>query len=245
MSRAIHSKSRTIRLPDHVYVQLKQLNEVYDKFEEENDRQPSIKELANIMGVKEDTIRTLIRHRKTPISIDSTINDDEESELIDFIPDDTNLVKDYENKNVGEIDYRIDNKLYLKDFKYQNKNHDNNINIDFYSDKEDKLNLVIVVKNGNTFTVTFAFLSMYDKSYIRDTVDTTKWCQTDFINASKIALINNKKNSKYTYTVTDTKNSISSVVKAFNKNRRDFPSRYRKFKVKLDAAIANPLPSPL
>ena len=103
----------------------------------------------------------------------------------------------------------------------------------------------LVVKNGNTFTVTFAFLSMYDKSYISDTVDTTKWCQTDFINASKIALINNKKNSKYTYTVTDTKNSISSVVKAFNKNRRDFPSRYRKFKVKLDAAIANPLPSPL
>ena len=64
---------------------------------------------------------------------------------------DGEVVKDYENKNVGEIDYRIDNKFYLKDFKYQNKNHDNNINIDFYSDKEDKLNLVIVVKNGNIY----------------------------------------------------------------------------------------------
>ena len=59
--------------------------------------------------------------------------------------------KDYENKNNNDLDYRIDNKFYLKDFKYYKENKDNDINIDYYSDTKDKLNLVIIVKNGNIY----------------------------------------------------------------------------------------------
>lgn len=59
--------------------------------------------------------------------------------------------KDYENKNNNDLDYRIDNKFYLKDFKYYKENKDNDINIDYYSDSRDKLNLVIIVKNGNIY----------------------------------------------------------------------------------------------
>ena len=64
---------------------------------------------------------------------------------------DGEIVKDYNNKVEGKIDYKIDNTLYLKDFKYHKKNNDSGINIDYYSDKEDKLNLVIVLKNGNIY----------------------------------------------------------------------------------------------
>ena len=64
---------------------------------------------------------------------------------------DGSVVKDYENKNNDNLDYRIDNKFYLKDFKYHNSNNDNNINIEMYSDKKEKLNLVIVFKNGNIY----------------------------------------------------------------------------------------------
>ena len=64
---------------------------------------------------------------------------------------DGKVVKDYENKKVDEIDYRIDNKFYLKDFKYQSKFKDNNINIDMYSEDKSKLNLTIVFKNGNIY----------------------------------------------------------------------------------------------
>ena len=49
------------------------------------------------------------------------------------------------------MDYRIDNKFYLKDFKYHKENKDNNINIDMYSDTSEKLNLVIIFKNGNIY----------------------------------------------------------------------------------------------
>lgn len=64
---------------------------------------------------------------------------------------DGEVVKDYNNKNNEKIDYKIDNTFYLKDFKYHDKNHDNNINIEYYSDKEDKLNLVVIFKNGNIY----------------------------------------------------------------------------------------------
>ena len=64
---------------------------------------------------------------------------------------DGEVVKDYNNKNNDKIDYKIDNTFYLKDFKYHDKNHDNNINIEYYSDKEDKLNLVVIFKNGNIY----------------------------------------------------------------------------------------------
>lgn len=64
---------------------------------------------------------------------------------------DGEVVKDYKNKNDGNLDYRIDNKFYLKDFKYHMQNKDNNINIDFYSENSEKLNLIIVIKNGNIY----------------------------------------------------------------------------------------------
>ena len=64
---------------------------------------------------------------------------------------DGSIVKDYINKHDDKIDYRIDNTLYLKDFKYSYKNSDNNINIDYYNDEDKKLNLVIAVKNGNIY----------------------------------------------------------------------------------------------
>jgi len=64
---------------------------------------------------------------------------------------DGKVVKDYVNKNSDNLDYRIDNKFYLKDFKYHNENKDNGINIDMYSDTKEKLNLIIVFKNGNIY----------------------------------------------------------------------------------------------
>ena len=64
---------------------------------------------------------------------------------------DGKVVKDYQNKNSDNLDYRIDNKFYLKDFKYQDSIKDSNVNINMYSDTKEKLNLIIVFKNGNIY----------------------------------------------------------------------------------------------
>jgi RNA polymerase primary sigma factor len=115
MTRAIHEKSRIIRMPNYTHAKLKQLSQIYDKYVEEHDRQPSIKELAKLMNVKEDTVRTLINYRKTPISIDSKINDEDDSELIDFIPDGTNIIKNYEDNDLKNQLFKLFKEARLTD----------------------------------------------------------------------------------------------------------------------------------
>ncbi len=64
---------------------------------------------------------------------------------------DGTVVKDYENNDSKDLDYRIDNKFYLKDFaKHENINKEN-VNLDIYSQEEDNLDLKIIVKNGNIY----------------------------------------------------------------------------------------------
>ncbi len=64
---------------------------------------------------------------------------------------DGNIIKDYKNDNVDELDYEIDNNFYLKDFKYKNNLTKENLDIDVYSNSKDKIKLDIVVKNGNIY----------------------------------------------------------------------------------------------
>ena len=64
---------------------------------------------------------------------------------------DGTVLKDYENTDSKDLDYRIDNKFYLKDFEKHENINKGNVNIDIYSQKEDNLNLKIIVKNGNIY----------------------------------------------------------------------------------------------
>lgn len=64
---------------------------------------------------------------------------------------DGKIVRDYENSDNDELDYRMDNKIYLKDYKYHNVCKNDNFDINMYSDKSVKLKLNIVFKNGNIY----------------------------------------------------------------------------------------------
>ncbi len=64
---------------------------------------------------------------------------------------DGKVIKDYENDHVDDLDYAIDNRFYLKDFENFKTIKDDNVNIEIYSDKKEKLKLDIVLKNGNIY----------------------------------------------------------------------------------------------
>ena len=65
---------------------------------------------------------------------------------------DGKVVKDIENKENENLEYRLDNKIYLKDFKEINNLKKPNINIDVYRDnEEDKVDIKVVLKNGNIY----------------------------------------------------------------------------------------------
>lgn len=61
------------------------------------------------------------------------------------------VINDYENITDDNLNYRLDHKFYLKDFEKQEKLTDSDINVNFYGGKEDKLDLDIVIKNGNIY----------------------------------------------------------------------------------------------
>ena len=80
-----------------------------------------------------------------------------ESDIAKFYSDriieieDGTIKKDYLNKHNDNLDYHMDNKIYLKDFKHITKfeNEDNTINI--YNDNKNDIKLTIVVKNNNIY----------------------------------------------------------------------------------------------
>jgi len=83
-----------------MYEKLSSFNEAYDEFELEHNRPPSIKELSKITGETEQTVYSLMNHRKSIISMDAPVGDEEDTEFINFIPDDTNIIESYEKKEL-------------------------------------------------------------------------------------------------------------------------------------------------
>ena len=67
---------------------------------------------------------------------------------------DGKIEKDYENVTDNNLNYRLDHKFYLKDFAAQEKLSGNAVNVNFYGDIDDKLDIDVVVKNGNIYIKT-------------------------------------------------------------------------------------------
>lgn len=61
------------------------------------------------------------------------------------------ITADYKNKKSDKLDYRLENKIYLKDMEYHQEIKKANSNLSIYSDKEEKLDLKIVLKNNNIY----------------------------------------------------------------------------------------------
>ena len=102
-------------------------------------------EIMNIIkSISKDRLVILVTHEKELAMFYAT-------RIIEL--EDGIIIKDYENKNINELDYQMDNKIYLKDFKYNKDLSKDNVNIDYYSDNLDKLNIKIVVKNGTTKSI--------------------------------------------------------------------------------------------
>lgn len=66
---------------------------------------------------------------------------------------DGKIIKDYKNETKESLEYKLDNKIYLKDLKNINNLKNEKFNIDIYSDddNDDKIDVKLVIKNGNIF----------------------------------------------------------------------------------------------
>ena len=87
ITRAIIDQARTIRIPVHMIETLNKLYQVSKQLTNQHGREPSIDELEEHLGMPLDKVRDAIRISRDPVSLDSPIGDDEDSQLKDFIPD--------------------------------------------------------------------------------------------------------------------------------------------------------------
>lgn len=64
---------------------------------------------------------------------------------------DGKIVNDFKNNTKEELDYEIDNRFYLKDFKNKETLTSKYADINIYSESKEKMNLEIVIKNNNIY----------------------------------------------------------------------------------------------
>lgn len=87
ITRAIHDKSRNIRVPVHLQEKMNNLNKVKKELSVALLREPTLDEIAEEMQLSVAKIKNLIELQTDTISINNYIGDEEDSELEDFIPD--------------------------------------------------------------------------------------------------------------------------------------------------------------
>ena len=87
ITRSIADQARTIRIPVHMIETINKLNRISRQMLQEMGREPTPEELAEKMDMPEDKIRKVLKIAKEPISLETPIGDDEDSNLGDFIED--------------------------------------------------------------------------------------------------------------------------------------------------------------
>lgn len=91
---AISDSGRMVRLPANQIVALSKLNKAKSEFLQDNGRDPSTEELAQITETEVEKILLMEENAGNHLSFDRTLDEDSESTLIDVIPDTDNFVAD-------------------------------------------------------------------------------------------------------------------------------------------------------
>ena len=87
ITRSIADQARTIRIPVHMIETINKLNRVSRQMMQDMGREPTPEELSNKLDMPEDKVRKVLKIAKEPISMETPIGDDEDSNLGDFIED--------------------------------------------------------------------------------------------------------------------------------------------------------------
>jgi RNA polymerase primary sigma factor len=91
ITRAIADQGRTIRVPVHMSDRIRRLYRVARQLEQEYGRKPTADEIAHEMQVEPRKIQWMLRVSWQPLSLEHPVGEDEDSELGNFIENDTTL----------------------------------------------------------------------------------------------------------------------------------------------------------
>jgi RNA polymerase primary sigma factor len=111
VTRAIADKARTIRIPVHMVEKLNKVVHIERQLVQRLGREPSPDEIAEELEITAEEVREIQRMSQLPISLEKPIGEDEESELGDFVEDES-AESPYDTATLslrrGDIDRALD-----------------------------------------------------------------------------------------------------------------------------------------
>lgn len=83
--QAIAEQGRSVRLPLNQVSSVNKINKALNKFEQENERRPSVEEIASSTDLPQEKIEEAIKANTKQVSMDAPFKDGEESSLADVL----------------------------------------------------------------------------------------------------------------------------------------------------------------
>jgi RNA polymerase primary sigma factor len=87
ITRSIADQARTIRIPVHMIETINKIVRTSRQILSERGREPTPEELAKKLAMPLDRVRKVLKISKEPISLETPVSDEEDSNLGDFIED--------------------------------------------------------------------------------------------------------------------------------------------------------------
>lgn len=174
------------------------------------DSKNTIEVMNIIKAISKDRLVILVTH---------------ESELAMFYAsrilriEDGKIISDEVNEHDNDLDYRMDNKIYLLDIKNHENIDSDKYNINYYSDNDNKLDITIVVNNGIVYIESKNKVDIIDNNSSIELInDHYKKLSKDVYNEynfdfESIINKNNKKKYSSVYSI------FKSIKNSFNKIR--------------------------
>lgn len=110
ITRAIADQDRTIRIPVHMKDKMGKTSKASHKFLEENGREPSIGELAEVMKLTRSQMEDIMRLYSDTVSLDKPVGEDEDTMLLNFVADES-MPEQFESAERGILSEQIDQML--------------------------------------------------------------------------------------------------------------------------------------
>jgi RNA polymerase primary sigma factor len=89
ITRAIADQARTIRIPVHMVEHMNRVTRTKRQLHQELEREPTVEEIADKVQLPPERVRELLRISQDPLSLDSPVGEEDESNLGDFIEDES------------------------------------------------------------------------------------------------------------------------------------------------------------
>lgn len=89
ITRSIADQARTIRIPVHMVETINKLIRIQRQLLQEKGREPKPEEIAELMNLTPERVREIQKISQEPVSLETPIGEEEDSQLADFIEDES------------------------------------------------------------------------------------------------------------------------------------------------------------